>query len=235
MRTSTSASTGLGRLTTPSIAATCTGAPGSLCPARSWAPAAKGRQTRMARARRSICPLKTRSSTARVRRRLHAVRVLTQPSEPGLSGSGMLAAPRRIAHGVRGSVDPNRLRTHRQARPLVGITAPHLPRARLIRDLHDVGGLPGPALRLRKLHLAVLLAGAVRRCSTRLVRTKARLVAHVAALHAGNPDPLGTGRVPAHLLLLPRRLLQGVLGGSALVRGGRAAFALPRRGLIAAH
>ena len=37
----------------------------------------------------------------------------------------------------------------------------------------------------------------------------------VAAVLAGAPDPLGAGRLPPHLLLLPRRVLQGVLGRSA--------------------
>ena len=35
--------------------------------------------------------------------------------------------------------------------------------------------------------------------------------------------PLGPRRLPLHLLLLPRRLLQGVLGRSAVLRGRRAA------------
>ena len=41
------------------------------------------------------------------------------------------------------------------------------------------------------------------------------LVAGVAAVLAGAPHPLGARRLPLHLLLLPRRLLQGVLGRSA--------------------
>ena len=41
------------------------------------------------------------------------------------------------------------------------------------------------------------------------------------------PDPLGPRRVPAHLLLLPGGVLQGLLGGSALVRRGRAPERVP--------
>ena len=49
------------------------------------------------------------------------------------------------------------------------------------------------------------------------------MVAGGAAVLGGDTDPLGAGRVPLHLLLLSRRLLQGVLGGSAVVRRRRAA------------
>ena len=51
----------------------------------------------------------------------------------------------------------------------------------------------------------------------------------LAALLAGAADPLGARRLPPHLLLLPRRLLQGVLGRSAGLRRRRAAQELPRR------
>ena len=40
--------------------------------------------------------------------------------------------------------------------------------------------------------------------------------------HAGLADPLDAGRLPRHLLLLPRRLLQGFLGRSAHLRRRRA-------------
>ena len=66
------------------------------------------------------------------------------------------------------------------------------------------------------------LFGAV---ASRLVRAAALRLAGVAALLAGAPHPLGAGRLPHDLLLLSRRLLQGVLGRPALVHGGRAARA----------
>ena len=56
-----------------------------------------------------------------------------------------------------------------------------------------------------------------------LVRAEAGLVAGVAAVLAGAADPAVPGALPAHLLLLPRRLLQGVLGRPAGLRGRRAA------------
>ena len=56
----------------------------------------------------------------------------------------------------------------------------------------------------------------------------------VAAVLAGAADPAVPGPLPLHLLLLPRRLLQGVLGRPAVVRRRRAAHALPRRALVSA-
>src|SRR5262249_2513979 len=83
--------------------------------------------------------------------------------------------------------------------------------------------------------LAVLLARAVRRLASRLVRPQARLVAGLAAVLARAPDPSFPRAVPRHLLLLPRRLLQSVLGRSAGLHGRRAADGLPGRGVVPAH
>src|SRR3981189_1247861 len=60
------------------------------------------------------------------------------------------------------------------------------------------------------------------------------MVAGMAGLLAGAGHPLGARRLPSDLLLLPGRLLQGLLGRPALVRGERAPSALPRRGFAAA-
>ena len=46
---------------------------------------------------------------------------------------------------------------------------------------------------------------------------------------------LGAGRLPLHLLLLPRRLLQGVLGRPAVVRRRRAAQDVSGRAIVSAH
>ena len=67
-----------------------------------------------------------------------------------------------------------------------------------------------------------------------LVRPQAGLVARPAAVLAGAADPAVPRPLPLHLLLLPRRLLQGVLGRSAGVRGRRAAQELLRRELVPA-
>src|SRR6266568_1273255 len=58
------------------------------------------------------------------------------------------------------------------------------------------------------------------------------MVARRAALFRGAADPLGAGRLPLHLLLLSRRLLQGVLGGSTGMHDRRAAQVVSRRALF---
>ena len=63
---------------------------------------------------------------------------------------------------------------------------------------------------------------------------QAGLVAGAAAVLAGADHPAVSGAVPLHLLLLSRRVLQGVLGRSAELRRRRAAQELPRRAIVPA-
>src|SRR5438105_9857294 len=121
------------------------------------------------------------------------------------------------------------------AGPLVGPAVADVPRSLRVRGLRHLGGIPGDALHVWSIPVAVLFARVVRRLPAQLVRTQALVVARVVALLAGAARPLGTGRVPVDLLLLPRRVLQGVLGRSAVVRRGRTALDLPRRGVASAH
>src|SRR5512138_2356262 len=51
----------------------------------------------------------------------------------------------------------------------------------------------------------------------------------------GDPHPLGAGRIPADLLLLPQGLLPGLRLGAARLRGSRRASALPRGEPLPAH
>ena len=52
---------------------------------------------------------------------------------------------------------------------------------------------------------------------------QASVVARGVAVFRGTADPMGAGRLSLHLLLLPRRLLQGVLGRPSFLRRRRAA------------
>ena len=63
----------------------------------------------------------------------------------------------------------------------------------------------------------------------RLVRRVPGVVAGVPAAVAGVLHARARHRVPLHLLLLPRRLLQGLRVDAAVLRGARPATALPRR------
>src|SRR5580765_954717 len=95
-----------------------------------------------------------------------------------------------------------------------------------IIDFHrllDMGRVSGKKLFLRQLRFAILFAGTVRRFAAQLVWAKTGLVAAVASIFAGAFYSLGTGWLPAHLLLLSWRLLQSVLGRSAGMHRGRAA------------
>src|SRR5882672_9538257 len=152
---------------------------------------------------------------------------------PGWTMLTRLESSRGRHGGSRSAADADRLRSHRAARPLVGAAAPHRRRSRHVRGLHHLGGPPGRALPIWKLSVPLLLARALR-IGPRLVRAAPRMVAGMAGLLAGPGHPLGARRLPSDLLLLPGRLLQGLLGRPALVRGERAPSALPRRGFAAA-
>src|SRR6267142_2269316 len=117
--------------------------------------------------------------------------------------------------GSRSAADADRLRSHRAARPLVGAAAPHRRRSRHVRGLHDLGGVPGRALPIWKLSIPLLLTRALR-IGQRVVRAAPGMVAGMAGLLAGAGHPLGARRLPSDLLLLPGRLLQGLLGRPAL-------------------
>src|SRR5258708_1622917 len=121
------------------------------------------------------------------------------------------------------AADSAQVRGDLSARLLVDPAAGGCSRVIDVHRLFPVGGLSGQSLRIRALPVAVLLAVAVRRQPSPLVLAEARLGAWRAAVFRGALHPLGAGRIPLHLLLLPRRLLQGVLAGSARLHGRRAA------------
>src|ERR1700730_18020348 len=98
---------------------------------------------------------------------------------------------------------------------LVAAAAARLPR---LVDLHcflNMGGVSGRLLFFRQLYFSVLFAGTFWCFTAQLVRAKTELVARLVNLFAGAFDSVGTGRISADLLLLSRRVLQGVLGGPA--------------------
>ncbi len=100
----------------------------------------------------------------------------------------------------------------------------------------------GPATRRRTSSSARISRRCTRHCCS--VRPPTRGSADHSSLtwwpsflrvFAGGADPVGTGGLPAHLLLLPRRVLQGVLGRPARMRRRRAAKEIPRRAMVAAR
>src|SRR4029077_18536518 len=85
-----------------------------------------------------------------------------------------------------------------------------------------VGGVPGNSLlawpKRGELSFAIVLAGDFRWLSSCDFRSEAELVAALAGVLAGAFDPLGSRGFSADLLLLPRGLLQGVLGRPSRLR-----------------
>src|SRR5213078_4225331 len=104
-----------------------------------------------------------------------------------------------------------------------------------LRDLFHLGGLARGSLYVRTLSVALLLAGTAGGIAACLVWASAGLVADVAALFTGLVDPVGAGVVSTHLLLLSRRLLQGLLGRPAFLHRERTAQVLPGREFFSAH
>ena len=85
-------------------------------------------------------------------------------------------------------------------------------RAERVYRLLDLGRVSGIALFFWELYLAVLFARVVWQFAAQLVWPEAGLVAALAPVFARASDSLGPGRIQAHLLLISRRVLQGVLG-----------------------
>src|SRR5579884_4083672 len=79
-----------------------------------------------------------------------------------------------------------------------------------------LGRIAGRLLPLWAIPFTFLLSRVVwqRPC---VVRTEARLVARMAHLVSGHPDSLGSGWLSRDLLLLSRRVLQGLLGRSSFL------------------
>src|SRR5262245_39872850 len=118
---------------------------------------------------------------------------------------------------------------------MVGRAASNLPRPLRLHPLRYLGGFPGRPLPLGTLSFSFLLAGNLRRRRALVARNEAGLVALVASLLARALDPLGARWLPFHLLLLPRRLLQRILGRSPLLRGRGAKKAITGGKLLPSH
>ena len=117
---------------------------------------------------------------------------------------------------------------------MVDDTARRLHRLHVVHRLRHVGGISERALRVRSVSLAVLCTGPVGRLRARVVWPAARVVAGAAAVFTGAADSSVPRTLPLHLLLLPRRVLQGLLGRPAELLRRRAAQGLSRRELVPA-
>ena len=92
--------------------------------------------------------------------------------------------------------------------------------------------LRAPAARIISRRFIRRKFGAIRR--TRFLR-HAGVVAGLHSVFAGVFDFVGAGRISFHLLLLSRRVLQGVLGRPDQLRRRRAAQNISRRTIFSAH
>src|SRR4051812_24922987 len=118
---------------------------------------------------------------------------------------------------------------------MVARTTPRLPRPWHLPGLRQLGRLPKRLLHHRALHLPLLLPGNLRLLAPRLVRPQALLVPLLSTLLPRPLRPLDPGALSLHLLLLPGRLLQILLGRSARLRRLRTPQDLPGREELSAH
>ena len=146
---------------------------------------------------------------------------------PGQEVVSMSSAPTLVA---RRSFGNTMRRDLWWVQPLVGF-----PRTLDLHRLRHLGGVSGRALHVRTVPLAVLFSGDLRRFAAQLVRAATGGLARMAAVFARAADPPDPWPLPADLLLLPRRLLQGVLGGSAVLHGGRAEVDVLGREFVSPH
>src|SRR5262245_41539095 len=97
---------------------------------------------------------------------------------------------------------------------MVAAEPPGPDRLHQFSGVRNLGRVSERQLREWSLPVSVLFTGDLGRLTARDLRTKARVVAGMAAVFTGIADPSISRTVPVHLLLLPRRVLQGVLGRS---------------------
>src|SRR5215472_16595606 len=104
---------------------------------------------------------------------------------------------------------------------MVALSHGHPHRTGRVPDVCQLGGVAERPLLVRTLYFALLFARVVRQPAARALWAEARLVSEIPSLLAGSPHPLDPRPVPRHVLLLPRRLLQIVLGRPPGVRSRR--------------
>lgn len=95
---------------------------------------------------------------------------------------------------------------------MVVAAAAGFPRVIDFHRLFNLGSVPGYHLLFWQLHFAIVFAGNFWGLTAQLAWTETWLVANVAHLFAGPACSLGAGWISADVLLLPRRILQSILG-----------------------
>src|ERR1051325_4087395 len=135
-----------------------------------------------------------------------------QPLRPSNPLHGVLPPPRSPGTTV--------LWRHNAPGCLVASAAGGLPDPRRLRRLRHLGRVSEWLLLGRQSAVPLLFAGDLGRFSACDPRPQAGMVAGAASLLARAADPALSRPVPLHLLLLPRRLLQGLLGRHDQLRGG---------------
>ena len=109
-----------------------------------------------------------------------------------------------------------------KARRLVAFSGGSLSGFRRVSGIRQLGRIPEQSLHLWTIYLTVLFTRAFRQFPARLVWPETEMVPGLSAFFPGSVHSLDTRPVPRDLLLLPRRVLQIVLGRSSGVRGERA-------------
>jgi hypothetical protein len=143
--------------------------------------------------------------------------LLYNPMPSGREGRSLRMPLRRggICVSSRHSLEKRQVRPNIAARRLVAFSDGNPLGFRRISRLCQLGGVPEQPLHLWSVYLTVLFTRAFRQFPTRLVWPETEMVSELSALFSGAVHSLDSRPVPCDLLLLPRRVLQIVLGRSS--------------------
>src|SRR5271168_1051866 len=135
----------------------------------------------------------------------------------------------------RRSLEKRQVWPNIKARRLVAFSGGSLSGFRSVSGLCQLGRIPEQPLHLWTIYFTVLFTRAFRQLPARLVWPETGMVPELSALFPSSVHSLDTRPFPSDVLLLPRRVLQILLGRSSGLRGERATQELSGGTNLSAH